>query len=417
MKLALAFSTKDRVELTEQTWARLREAKGSGSSYDLFWIDGSRTEAGLDAFETYAYQADFIQQNVRGGADAAIVFALTQMLKDESYTHVAILENDVLLEPGWYDRTMALFERGEREGLVVGAATARTYEDRILLQRDGFAVLHNAGAGHLVLTRAAAELILQFYRTGWWPDNRTIFAQLSGLDIGRWGAFRTELSALTADWSWDTVLAAHGLATLGLTPSHVEMIGQDPPLEEQGLKIADAPVTSLINDTAFETFRHHTRCVREGRMQLQLKPWLVQQQANGSILYTYFPHQFERIGGKFTGDWRLKWSQGHGPFTYESAGGKLTIPVFGSCAFMVTGGERGAKIRVSDRKSGYEIAPEIGPESMGAMALPMSAGPSYREIEIEATAGARIMSLQTSEPQPWFPGIKFDWNSLPPVRE
>lgn len=195
------------------------------------------------------------------------------------------------------------------------------------------------------------------------------------------------------------------------------MIGQDPTLEEQGLKIASEPVESLCNDTAFEQFRHHTRCVREGHMQLQLKPWLIQQQANGSILYTYFPHQFERLGADWRQDWKLRWAQGHGPFNYESVGGKLTLPVFGPCAFMISGGDKGARVKIADRKSGYEVSPEIGPETNGVMAIPMPAGVSYREIEIEAEPGVRIFSMQTSEPQPWFPKIKFDYNSLPPVRE
>lgn len=417
MKVALAFSTKDRVELTEQTKSALYDIPAH-----VFWNDGSATDAGkcFPISRAMNMRPVPVLTRVTGGADAAIVFALTQMLSNENYTHVGLLENDVLLSSDWFAQTVGLFDRGMSEGLEVGAVTARTYEDRILIQRDGYAVLHNAGAGHVIFTRKAAELILEFYRTGWWPQNRNIFSQLSGLDVGDWGAFRTHDSALTADWHFDTILAAHGLATLGLTPSPVEMIGQNPPLEDQGLVLARGPVKPLINESAFRTFAHHTRCVRDGHMKLHFDPWLTQRAPSGATYHTYFAHQLPRIGASFGTGFKLKWSQGFGPFSYVAdERALLTLPVFGPCVFIVSGGPQGATIKVSDMKSGYEVEPHLEPEGehMRVLSLQMPGGLAYRDLVVRMDAGARLFAVQTNEQQPWFPNIRFDYKALPPVKD
>ena len=49
MKLAIAYSTKDQVELTEQTLPSL----AGKAPWDLFWCDGSRTEEGQRFFEAH----------------------------------------------------------------------------------------------------------------------------------------------------------------------------------------------------------------------------------------------------------------------------------------------------------------------------------------------------------------------------
>ena len=62
--------------------------------------------------------------------------------------------------------------------MEVGAVSARCYEDRILIQRAGYTVCHNLGAGMIMFTRKAAELVLQNYRTVWTTENRLLFSQL-----------------------------------------------------------------------------------------------------------------------------------------------------------------------------------------------------------------------------------------------
>jgi hypothetical protein len=412
MKVAIAYLTKDRVELTKQTASAVCNAQCA-----VFWIDGSETLEGQQALE----EADYTRHHsgVRGGADAAIVFALTAMLNHPvGYTHVGLCENDVLLAPDWFERTMALFDIGAEDGLCVGAVSARAYADRILIQRDGWAVMHNLGAGHVVFTRQAAELILANYRTGWWPDNRALFAQLAGVDIGRYACFRGNAQWTTADWHFDAILAQHGLASLALTPCAAGMIGQEPSLEEQGLTLITEEVERFRNDEAFELYARGTAAIREGTWRPQVITPVHRSSMNGGTSLI-FPHQMTEYDRE--GDWRLKWTQGFGPFSWRSndAGApdnpcRLQVKIFGACVILVSGGEREAKVTVIDTHSGYEIAPEVPPASHGITQLAVPGACAYRDIVIYIANGGIFYGIQCQEPQP-LPSDKFDYSDLPPV--
>jgi len=52
MKVALAYLTKDRVDLTKQTMIAAFEGH-----HDLFWIDGSETLEGQQALEGTSFHA------------------------------------------------------------------------------------------------------------------------------------------------------------------------------------------------------------------------------------------------------------------------------------------------------------------------------------------------------------------------
>lgn len=420
-KVAIAFSTKDRVELSEQTMVPLAPRGGDNEDFDLFWVDGSVTEEGENLPHTYSGHFAHCFWNVRGGADAAIVFSLTTMLQHpNNYTHIGLVENDVLLDPDWFAPVMALFETGNSEGLVVGAVSARCYEDRILIQRENYAVCHNLGAGMVIFTREAAELVLKQFRNGWWADNRRTFMQLSGLDIGKWGAFGTNEQFVTADWHFDNVLAQHGLASLALTPAKCFMIGQIPPLAEQGLKLVTESVGSLRNESAFASFVDRTRAVREENLRLVHCDGLcLYQAADGSR--AIFPHQVASFGGKFAGDWQLKWAQGFGPFAWKArlsweAPAMLTVPISGPCTFLVSGGEKGGKAEIVDKASGYKVSPDLPPEQnmQHVLSLPVPAGISYREIVLTTTPGVTFYGIQVRDPQPWLPEVKFTHATLPP---
>jgi hypothetical protein len=411
MKVAISYLTKDRPDLTEQTGPRM-----PFDHAQVFSIDGSVTKEGRMAvdlamrlFGDGGVPPRF--WNVGGGADAAIVFALTKMLAHRAnYTHVGLCENDVLLHDGWFDKTMALFERGKADGLEVGAVSPRCYADRILIQRDGYAVMHNLGAGIVLFTREAAEIILANYRTGWWSDNRSIFAQLSGIDIGRYGAFRGNQQWTTADWHFDAALAQHGLASLALSPSAVEMIGQEPSLEEQGLVLMRQPVEERRDDEAFARFSSSLISIAMGwREHKAIQP--IHQYAG---IRTYFPHQLSDAA--FEGEWRLKWSQGFGPFAWRASedGCRLQLPLFGPVTFLVSGGAKGAKVSITDIESGYEIKPDIPAGEHQIAQIQMPAGMSYREIVMTCSEGAVFYGVQTTEPQP-VTNQKFDYHSLPPV--
>lgn len=402
-KVAIAYSTKDRVELTQQTVPALLQP----SKFDLWWVDGSSTLLGQEEPERYNHGMHVVS-GIHGGADAAIVWSLTHML-EAGYEIVGLCENDVLLHDGWFEATISLFERGLADGLSVGAVSPRAYEDRILLQNDGYAVMHNLGAGIVLFTREAAQLILANYRTGWWPHNRAVFAQLSGIDIGRYACFRGNEQWTTADWHWDAFLAQHGLASLALTPALCSMIGQEPSLEEQGLTLACEPVEARRDDLAFEVFKHRTAAIRSGVWKPNTITPIFAHQGTETI----FAHQ---LGDAVrTGDWHLQWSQGFGGFAYRAeADAKLTTQIIGPVTFLVSGGKHGAKVTITDSESGYEIKPEI-PAGEGQIAqIQVPGGMSYREVVLTCSAGAVFYGVQTSERQP-ITNQKFDYHSLPPV--
>lgn len=426
-RTAVAFSTKDRVELTRKSVEPLLQP----DKFDLFWMDGSESPEGQRLHEQYNFK--HMRSNIRGGADAAIVYGLTALLDHpNNYEFVGLVENDVLLDPGWFAPTMALFSRGKTDGLEVGAVSARAYEDRILCQRDGYALMHNIGAGCIIFTRQAARLVLNNFRTGYWSDNRAIFAQLSGLDIGRWGAFRDREQHLTADWAFETFLARHGLAALALTPSPVTMIGQIPPLAEQGLKLATEPVELLRNDAAFERFADTTAMIRDGAWEPGGLSDERLQFADG--VTTIYPHQFGRLGAEWKGDWLLKWSQGFGPFAWKSGwdgksniGGmfsenqsRLTLPVIGACELLVGGGKNGGQVEITDEAAGYVLRPTLRPDSDGqVMSLQVPAVMRVRDIRLAAlSAGIIVYGLRTRQPQPAYGERRlrrFDHSVLPPV--
>jgi hypothetical protein len=421
-RIALAFLTRDKVELSSRTVKPLLGL----SDVDLFWIDGSQTPEGrelpvrtsLEAGENHRIK---LHMGVLGGPDAAVVYALTTMLKG-GYEYVGLCESDVVLPDGWLGPTLALFERGQAEGLHVGAVSTRAYEDRILCQRDGYAVMLNLGWGQQLMTREAACLALTYGRTGFTTENRRVFCQLSGLDIGRWWAFRAMEHGLVADWHNDVVLASHGLASLALTPSPVEMIGQVPPLHEQGLTIATKPVELLRNDDAFARYAGNTACIRQGKWSLN--PSLELQDQQG---YTIFPHQVATFGGLYEGDWRLKFSQGFGPFVWKAGEvveddvlGSMfvtpafTIPLSGPVDFLVSGGADGGQVELVDTYSGYTIRPTLPPEKV--VSLPCPASVSYRQLRLTMlTPGCCFYGIRSREQQPRIPGVAFDWHTLPKV--
>lgn len=438
-KTAIAFLTKDRVELSRQSALPLLN---NWHKFDTFWIDGSVTEVGRKLPDQMISELTPVQDaprvfgNVRGGAGAAIVFALTKMLEGP-YDYIGLHENDVLCDPDWFDRTFALFQRGLEDGLQVGAVSARCYEDRVLFQRDGYAVLHNTGAGLILFSRAAARLVLDHFRSGWTTDNRRVFCQLSGVDIGPFWAFKGGDHNLVADWHFDTVLAVHGFASLALTPSPVQMIGQDPPLTQQGLTMATGPVTSRIDEEGYKRFLHRHQQLAWGEKRFRINVETKFQYDAATHAWTYLPHQLHMIGGSFSGDWRFKEMRAFGEFGWVSGDPLLeykmknkngimladtddapsfSVPVYGNAMLLVSGGKKGGTIHVKDESSGYEVEPFVAPEGDNnqCLQIPLPAQVSMRTIRATfKSPGLCFYRLVTSERQPDDPTQGFDHSYLP----
>lgn len=421
-KISIAFLTRDRVDLSQQSIKPLL----LNPDIDLWIIDGSQAESGRHFAETFVPARDVnVRCNITGGADAAIVYALTTLLNETESPYVGICEQDVLLHPDWLGPTLALFERGRAEGLCVGAVSARCYDDRILCQRDGFALCHNLGSGHIILTRQAARILLDHYRSPWSIENRRTFCQLSGVDPGRYWAFGGSQQFLTVDWGFDAVLARHGLASVALCPAACQMIGQDPPLEAQGLRLADKPVELLRNDKAFYRFVHETARIRGSKISLG-----DQRLAYVGDSWIAFAHQIGLLGGKYAGEWRSVWSQGFGPFCYEayririeddgysttSDYPEVYVPISGTCSFIVSGGKTGGKVELTDTQSGYQVSPELPPEGPDRQTVQLAVPGvvTHRTIRLRMlTPGVRFYGVRVQEPQPYDPGWVFDYSVLP----
>lgn len=418
-KLGIAFLTKDRCDLSRRSIEPLL-----GIDADILWIDGSVSDEGMEL--PYEYDLE-IHTGIRGGPDAAVVYALSTLLQ-KGYEYIGLVENDVLLPSGWLGSTFGLFERGFQDGLHVGSVSARCYEDRILIQRDGYAVLHNHGWGTQIMTREAADLTLRHFRNTHTMENRRLFHQVSGLDIGKWWAFRGAEQFLTADWGDAKVLAAHGLASLALTPSNVEMIGQEPSLGEQGLKIADGAFDLLRDDKAFKQYQGRLDDIRK----FKWKPAFEHFYRDGSGSYVIFPHQLRETGGYYIGDWKLQFAQGFGPFAWKvghpyveqiagHAGAaireltQVIIPVSGPCNVIVSGGEEGGKVKIVDMQSGYVCDPTLPPEKeRGALNVSVPGQIAYRAVCVTALSpGLVFYGIAVREPQPDEMCRRFDWQDLP----
>jgi hypothetical protein len=412
-RVAIGYSTFNKTELIQRSIEPLLQP----DRFDLFIADGSTQPDTIKFLHDMIDGKNNIEAHfgVRGGSGPAIVYLLTAMLNHDQYDYIGLIEADVVLGSGWFSQTIALFERGWEDGLTVGAVSARCYEDRILCQMDGYAVLHNTGAGMIIFTREVAQLVLDYYRTQKTVENRAIFSQLAGVDIARYWAFRGADHWLVADWRWDALLASQGWATVGLTPSPVEMIGQNPPLAQQGLTLSTGPFEPLIVPDTFKLYRDRLQAVKEGQLRLPDSKFHVEP---GGFVTT-FPHQIASLGGFYEGEWRLKDSPGFGPFAWRATEGAVaTIPVYGPCELFIGGGKDGAKVRVVDEFSGYDISPSIGPEGdMGSvMTISVPGNVGYRNIVLTAlTEGSIFYGIRTREPQPINPNVCFNYKALPPV--
>jgi hypothetical protein len=428
-RVVIAFSTCDRVELSRQSIEPLL----GDDRFDVFWNDGSKTDEGKQFHQQNPLGFKGLCSRVTGGSGPAIVFALSQMLAGrmnkphpdgggktwwQDYTHIGLVENDVLLPHNWFDQTMALFDQGKADGLHVGAVSARCYEDRIFIQRPDYAICHNLGAGMIIFTREAAELVLQNYRTQWTTENRQTFSLLAGHDIARYWAFRGGEHMLVADWRWDSLLARHGLASFALTPSPVTMIGQVPPLAEQGLTLATGPVTDRIDDDAFKLYRATLTGIRHGKFKLPST--LFHRDQIGS--YTIFAHQIGAIGGAYQGNWKLKDAPGFGPFGWiadsasEDWDPRVSIPVFGPCEILVSGGKDGGQVQIVDEQTGFSARPVLPLEGEQGqiVSINIPGNVAYRTIRITMnTPGSVFYGIRTRDEQPLASNWRFDWNTLP----
>jgi hypothetical protein len=226
-RVGFALSSKDRYLFTLQTLQSLDTEGG----FDLVWNDDSK-EPGVPALtKNYKFQnARLAEVNfgVGGGPDRAVCFGLTRLLQ-LGYDYVGLIENDILFRPGWFAALMEVFSRGAEDGIVCGSATARSFESHVLEYRDGYGMQCDIGAGMLLFSRPAAEIIVDLYSradslqmtTHTWIK---FYADLFGLNLQSFSPFWAyppeKAFPCTLDWGYSPSLYLRGYASLSTIPTY-----------------------------------------------------------------------------------------------------------------------------------------------------------------------------------------------------
>lgn len=246
-RIGFAFSSKDRVHFTLPTLSSVDTEEG----FDLVWVDGSVTPEGRklpQGMRLKNARLVEVHSGVGGGPDRAICFGLNRLL-DLGYDYCGLIENDMVFEPGWFGKLLQLFERAASDGIACGAATVRSYQSRVLEYRRGYLLCWNIGAGMVLFSRPAAQLILGYYEVlRRWMTARAVYkfyGETFGVDLrGLWdlwyGAFDHRLAM---DWGYSPLLYEHGFASVGCIPSLVQDLEFD-----VGAVLRTRPVSAREDD-------------------------------------------------------------------------------------------------------------------------------------------------------------------------
>lgn len=219
---AFGLSTKDRVDFTRQILPGL----DVDPLLHLYWFDGSDTELGTNLPSASHFNRTTLKEihyDVKGGPDAAIRYALDRMLS-KGYDYVGLIENDVLLSPGWFGAMSKAIAHAETAGLSVGAVTVRTIACRCLFLTEFYAVMWNMGAGMVLFSKVGANAILEDYK-GTGSQEVNAFWQERGFQLQSWDLWRDQPDrGLGADWWYAAAMFTRGLVSIGTVPTYGENV-------------------------------------------------------------------------------------------------------------------------------------------------------------------------------------------------
>lgn len=221
-RIGFALSTRDRFAYTMRTIKAL-DAEGG---FDLIWNDGSERNEVPELSRYFAFRnARLVEVNykVKGGPDAAICYGLRRLL-EFGYDFIGLVENDLLLAPGWLAAMRDAFETAADEGVSVGAVSALGYQSRVLEYRKKYSLDWARGAALVLFTRESAELLLENYSRLEMKSQqiRGFYAEQFGVALhepewavgGRWMD-----GPMTLDWGYAPLLYSHSYACVGTIPS------------------------------------------------------------------------------------------------------------------------------------------------------------------------------------------------------
>jgi len=353
-RIAVAYSTKDRTDLTRRTVAPLLDDTG----LDLFWFDGSATEAGQNLPPELCVGhvgPCELHLQVTGGPDAAIIFALNT-LRGRGYDFVILVENDVLLAPGWLAAMLAAVQSAGQAGFQVGAATVRVFAQRVLSANDGYCLMLNSGAGFIAFTPPAIGIVLENYRTLDGAEFLRHFWSLTGLDLSRDVEFQPS-QALSADFIFDLMLYLHGYVVAAPPVSFAHMID-------------NVTNNALISVTTPEQHLPQTRAriTKPGQIRHSAYAFYRFQKSPRSDRLFIGCHQLRvSVNGgagpvQANGVWRRIWAQALGPFALSGMG-EVHVALYGAATgLLLFAPKAGAQLLLSgpDGRRSAEFGMDAG---------------------------------------------------------
>jgi hypothetical protein len=321
-RIAVAYSSKDRLELTRRSVTPLI----NDPDIDLYWFDGSATEAGqLLPFALCEASAAIceLHRNVVGGPDCAILYALGA-LRAQAYDFVILVENDVLLADGWLAALRASAESAALRGFRVGGATVRVFAERVLSVNDTYCLMMNSGAGCIALVPAAIDIVLTNYRTLNGAEFIRHFQSLTGVDVSATVEFTPDCR-LSVDFIFDVLLYLHGYVVTAPVISFATMID-----DERRRTVTDvtSPRHHLPQTRGLITRPDQLRTTPFPFFRFQKSP-LSDRSLIGCHQLLVSVNMAEATARmRAQGTWRRKWVQGLGPFALAGIG-EIRVELYG----------------------------------------------------------------------------------------
>ncbi len=361
--IAIAYSTKDRIDLSVVTAPRVL----ASNNVDVYWFDGSLTDEGKNlpnAVMNGKEGACEIHQNVDGGPDRAIVYAL-DYLKSFQYKIVILIENDIYLENGWLEQMLDSISNAENDGFRVGASSARVFSRRVLSVNDNYCLLLNAGAACIALTQDALNIILDNYRTTTAEELRQHFLYLTNNDFSNtWelSSNNTVNQFLSADWFFDIVLYLNGFVVTSPLVTFARNIDAD---HEK------AVATKIVNNISDHDIRlnqlittpQQLNLPNSNDFKLQNSPisgrplvpchylnLIINESATDNLIF-------------FKGNWLRKWVQVLGPFEVFGDGSIVVKLHSYDCNILFHTRNEEAEINIYNHKNGATELMELSPNN------------------------------------------------------
>lgn len=319
-RIAVAYSTKDRVDYTRRTFEAIARTPG----VDLYWFDGSTNRASRELIDGYAARTPNLCEvhlNVIGGPDAAILTMLSY-LDHKEYDYVVLVENDILVEPCWLEAMLESIALAEAEGFTVGAASCRVYAERVLARRPGFCLLSNAGAGFFCVRGSLIKTVVENYRSVMAAEYFSHFRFVAGVDLTGRSIFPPQ-QQLSADWFFDMALYNEGYVVVSPPTSQAANIDDVP-----GGRLVLRPEDHLLASAAAEVSAAGLRPARSPTIRFQRSPFSERMMIGVHQLALGFDVAAADAMVGFTGRWWRIWNQVLGPFALEGAG-EIRIRNFG----------------------------------------------------------------------------------------